>query len=143
MITDFTDRHPALSAVLITLLFTVVPGAFMLIAEYVFHGGESSAKMVFIYALVLQVVLWLKVERPVLILLPFILALLGFIVSEVVYTVSLSSAPIGAGPSPLAFLFSSALVILFGAEGAGNVGGLLAYGIIVIARKVREVIAGR
>lgn len=143
MITDFTDRRPALSAVLIVLLFTVVPGAFMLLAEQMSGGSWNTAKIVFVYALVLQVVLWLKVERPILILLPFLLALLGFIISEIVYTVSLGMAPVGAGPGPLALLFSAALVILFGAESAGSVGGLLVYGLIVIARKVREVAAER
>lgn len=143
MITDFTDRRPALSAVLITLLYTAVPGAFLLAAGYASGGSWNAEKIVVAYALVLQVILWRKVERPILILLPFLLALLGFIVSEIVYTVSLGSAPVGVGPGPLAFLFSSALVILFGSEAAGCVGGLLVYGLIVIAGKVREVFAER
>lgn len=143
MITDFTDRRPALSAVLITLLYTAVPGAFLLAAGYASGGSWNVEKIVVAYALVLQVILWRKVERPILILLPFLLALLGFIVSEIVYTVSLGSAPVGVGPSPLAFLLSSALVILFGSEAAGCVGGLLVYGLIVIVRKVREILAER
>lgn len=143
MITEFTDRRPTLSAVLIILLFTVVPGALLLLGEQIPGMGEYSAKLVFVYALVLQLILWLKVERTILIMIPFILALIGFIISEIVYTVSMSSAPIGAGPSPFAFLFSSALVIIFGIDAAASVGGLLVYALIVIARKLREVIIYR
>lgn len=143
MITEFTDRRPTLSAVLITFLFTVVPGAFLLIAERLPGLGENAAKVVFVYALVLQVILWLKVERPILNVIPLILSLLGFIISEVVYTVSMSAAPIGKGPSPLVYVFSTALVTLFGIVSAASVGGLLAYGVIVIAKKLRELIACR
>ncbi|MDE6107487.1 MAG: hypothetical protein K2F83_02285, partial [Oscillospiraceae bacterium] len=114
MINEFTDRRPKLSAALIVFLFTAVPGAFLLIAEQMPGMGENAAKIAFVYVLILQLILWLKVERPILNFLPFILALLGFIISEVVYTVSLSAAPIGAGPSPLAYVFSAALVTLFG-----------------------------
>ena len=138
MITEFTDRRPALSAVIIVLLFTLVPGAFMLMADVVSGGAWNSAAIVFAYALVLQLILWLTVERPILIMLPFIMALLGFIVSEVVYTVSEGMAPIGQGPSFPVFLFSSAVVTLFGAVGPGSVGGLLAYAVVVIVRKLRE-----
>ena len=143
MITEFTDHRPILSAVIIVLLFTLVPGAFMLITDIVSGGTWNSAVTVFVYALILQLILWLTVERPILIVLPFIMALLGFIVSEIVYTVSLSMAPIGQGPSTFAFLFSSAVVTLFGAEASGNIGGLLVYAIIVIVRKLRELVTYR
>lgn len=143
MITEFTDRHPTLSAVLIVLLYTVVPGAFMLIVQQMPEIGENSAKIAFVYALVLQVILLFKVDRPILAMLPFILALIGFIVSEIVYTLSMSIAPIGAGPSPLAFLFSSVLVILFGIVAIASVGGLLAYGVIVVVKKVWEIVVDR
>lgn len=141
MITDFTDRRPALSAVVILLLFTLVPGAILVAGEL--SGGENAAKLAFVYILVLQVILWLKVERPILVMFPFILSLLGFIVSEIVYTVSMGMAPIGEGPSAPVLLFSSALVTIFGLVAAGSVGGLLAYGIMVIFRKLRELIVQR
>ena len=143
MITEFTDRRPTLSAVIIVLLFTLLPGAFMLFTDIVSGGTWNSAATVFVYALILQLILWLTVESPILIMLPFIMALLGLIVSEIVYTVSLSMAPIGQGPSTLAFLFSSTVVTLFGAEVPGNIGGLLIYAVIVIARKLWELVACR
>lgn len=143
MIAKFTDRRPTLSAVLIVLLFTVVPGAFLLIAERIPGMGEYSAKMVFVYALVLQLLLLFKVERPILIALPFILALIGFIISEIVYTVSLGMAPAGAGPGFLAYVFSTALVTLFGIVAAGSIGGLLCYGVIAAVKKLREVVTCR
>ena len=141
MITEFTDRRPALSAVMIALLFTLVPGAFMLITDLASGGTWNSPVIVFVYALVLQLILWLTVESPALIMLPFVMALLGFIASEIGYTVSLGMAPVGQGPGILAFLCSSAVVTLFGAEASGSVGGLLLYAVIVIARKLRELIA--
>ena len=143
MINEFTDRRPALSAVLIVLLFTLVPGAVMLLATLLTGGRSNAAEIIFVYALILQLILWLKVERPILIMLPFIMALLGFIVSEIVYTVSEGMAPIGQGPSVLAFLFSSAVVTLFGHAAAGSIGGLLLYAVIVILRKLREFIIYR
>ena len=143
MMTEFTDRRPALSAVIIVLLFTLVPGAFMLITDIVSGGTWNSTTAVFVYALILQLILWLRVERPILIMLPFVMALLGLIVGEVVYTVSESMAPVGRGPGTLAFLFSSAAVTLFGAEAPGSIGGLLAYAVIVIVRKLRELAADR
>ena len=141
MITEFTDRRPALSAVIIVLLFTLVPGAFMLITDVVSGGTWNSTITVFVYAMILQLILWLTVERPILIMLPFIMALLGLIVSEVVYTVSESMAPIGRGPSVPVLLLSSAAVTLFGAEAPGSIGGLLLYAVTVIVRKVRELVA--
>ena len=140
MITEFTDRRPTLSAALIVLLFTLIPGAFMLFADMASGGTWNSVTAVFAYTLILQLILLLTVERPILIMLPFIMALLGFIVSEIVYTVSVSMAPIGQGPSTLVLLFSSAVVTLFGAEAPGCVGGLIVYAVIVIVRKLWELI---
>ena len=117
MITEFTDHRPTLSAVIIVLLFTLVPGAFMLVTDIVSGGTWNSAAAVFVYALILQLILWLTVESPILIMLPFIMALLGFIISEIVYTVSLSMAPIGQGPSTPILLFSNRLT------DAGNIKG--------------------
>ena len=141
MITEFTDRRPALSAVIIVLLFTLVPGALMLLTDIVSGGAWNPTAIVFVYAMILQLILWLTVERPILIMLPFIMALLGLVASEIVYTVSESMTPIGQGPGAPALLFSSAAVILFGAEAPGSVGGLLIYAVIVIVRKLRELFA--
>ena len=143
MITEFTDRRPALSALLIVLLFAVIPGAFMFLVTLLTGGEENGAGIVFLCALVLQLILWLKVERPILIMLPFIMALLAFIVSEIVYTVSEGMAPIGQGPSLLAAFFASALVTLFGTIAAASIGGLLLYAVILIFRKLRELIMDR
>lgn len=141
MITDFADRRPALAALVIALLFTLVPGAILVAGEL--SGGENAAKLAFVCILVLQVILWLKVERPILTMFPFILSLLGLIVSEIVYTVSMGMAPSGAGPSALVLLLSSILVTIFGLVAVGSVGGLLAYGVIVIFRKLWELAAQR
>ena len=143
MITKFTDRRPVLSTVLVVLLFTVIPAAFMLTAVLVSGGQENGAWIVFIYALVLQVILWLKVERPILIILPFIMSLLGFIAAEIIYTISEGMAPVGQGPSPMVFLLSSAVVTLFGHVAAASIGGLLLYALIVIGKKLRDLITGR
>lgn len=143
MIAEFTDRRPALSAVLIVTFFTVVPGAFMFFVKGLTGSGGDAATIIFFYALVLQLILWLRVERPILIMLPFLMALFGFIVCEIVYTISSSAALPGVGPSPLVYFLSSAVVTLFGAEASGSVGGLIVYAIIIIFKKVREVIIYR
>ena len=143
MIKEFTDRRPVLSTALVVALFTVVPGAFMLIVRAVTGSGSNASDAIFIYALILQLILWLKVERPILIVLPFIMSLIGFITAEIVYTVSQGTAPVGEGPSYLVFLFSSAVVTLFGHVAAASIGALLIYALIVIFRKVRELIMER
>ena len=140
MIKEFTDRRPALSAGLIVALFTLVPGCVMLLAALLSGGRENAAGFVLGYALLLQTLLWLKVERPILNLIPFLMSLLGLIVSEIVYTVSAGMRPVGTGPGTLAMLFSTAAVTLFGAEAAGSVGGLLLYVVISILKKLWELI---
>lgn len=143
MLTEFTDRRPALSAAVILLLFTAVPGAFLLLAELMPGLGGLVPRLVFVYVLVLQVVLWCKVERPILVMSPLILSLLGFVVSEIVYTISIATPSAGAGAHPLVVLLSSVLVTLFGMLGAASVGGLLAYGGIVILKKLWGLAARR
>ena len=119
MIKEFTDRRPALSAGLIVALFTLVPGCVMLLAALLSGGRENAAGFV---------------------LIPFLMSLLGLIVSEIVYTVSAGMRPVGTGPGALAMLFSTAAVTLFGAEAAGSVGGLLLYVVISILKKLWELI---
>ena len=139
MLNYFTDRHPALSALIIAALFTVIPSAAML-----FLGGIVNMPVViFVYALVIQVILWMTVERPILVFMPFILALVGFIVAEIIYTVSESAAAPGAGVGQTAFVVSSLIVTVFGAESAASVGAIVCYGIISLVRKIWDAIAHR
>lgn len=140
MLTEFADWHPRLSALIIAVLYTVVPGVFMLAADTLSGGRINTALIVVIYAFVLQLILWFKVERPALIMLPFGMILVGFVVCEIVYTVAMSAVAPGETPSLLAMLFSSAIVTVFGAEAAGVIGALLCYGVIVIVRKVWQII---
>ena len=140
MIKEFTDRRPALSALLVVALFTVVPGGVMCLAAALSGGRENAAGFVLVYTLLLQTLLWLKVERPILNLIPFVMSLLGLIVSEIVYTVSLSMTPVGVGPDAMAMLFSAGLVTLFGAEAAGSVGGMILYVGLAVLKKLWELI---
>ena len=143
MITKFTDRRPVLSTVLVVLLLTVVPGAFMIGASMVTGEANSGTGVVFVYALILQFIMWLKVERPILIVLPFIMSLIGLIVSEILYTVGRGVVPIGMGPSLPIRVLASEVVGLSGHVAAASIGALILYSIIVIFRKVREVIRER
>ena len=143
MITEFTNRRPVLSTVLVVLLFFLVPGAFMVGASIATGGASSGTGVIFIYALILQFILWLKVERPILIVLPFILSLIGLVVSEIVYAVGRSVFSVGLGPGPYIHLFVSGAVGLTGHVAAASVGGLILYSLVVIFRKVREVITER
>ena len=61
MITEFTDRRPTLSAVIIVLLFTLVPGALMLLTDIVSGGTWNPTAIVFVYAMIIQLILWLTV----------------------------------------------------------------------------------
>lgn len=137
---EFADWHPRLSALIIAVLYTVVPGVFMLVADTLSGGRINTALIVVIYAFAVQLVLWLKIERPALIILPFGMILVGFVACEIIYTVAMSAVAPGETPSLLAMLFSSAIVTVFGAEAAGVIGALLCYGIIVIVRKVWQMI---
>ena len=136
MIREFTDRRPALSAVIIALLFSAVPGVFILALRLLPGGasGDAGVKIVVLYAFILELLLCFQVERPIMWLLPFGLCLGGFLLAEILYTISMGLQAPGAGPSPLAFLVSSALVIVFGSEAGAVIGGLLCFGLISIVR---------
>ena len=140
---EFADWHPRLAALIIAALYTVAPGVFMLVAGTLSGGRINTALIVVIYAFVLQLILWFKIERPALIMLPFGMILVGFVACEIIYTVAMSAVAPGGAPSPLAMLFSSAIVTVFGAEAAGVVGALLCYGVVVIVRKVWQMITHR
>ena len=138
MINYFTDRHPALSAIIIAVLFTVVPSATMLAVDTATGGTVNMPVVIFLYALVIQVILWMNVERPILVFMPFIISLIGFIVAELIYTVSESTALPGAGADPVTYVASSVIVTVFGAESAASVGAIICYGIILLGRKIWE-----
>ena len=136
MINDFTDRRPRLSALIIFALFTVVPTAAMLIVDVISGGAVHMPVFIFVYALLLQTVMWLTIERPILVFMPFIMALVGFIAAEIIYTVSESSFAPGAGVGAAAYLISSVIVTVFGAEAAASVGAMICAFVIRIARKL-------
>ncbi len=138
MIQDFSDRHPALSAVTIATLFSIVPGAFLVILD-VLSGGtlnDIALKISFVYFFALELVLCFQVERPILWLLPFAMSLLGCIACEIIYTLSMGLQAPGVGPDPLGYLISSALIILFGCEAAAVVGALFCFGLISLVRSL-------
>lgn len=139
---DFTEWHPALAGWIEAALFTVVPGVFMLLSGIISSGEFNSALAVVIYAFVLQMILWIFVERMWLVWLPFIIVLGGFIVSEIVYTVSLSMNLPGEGPGMFGMIFSTAVVSVLGAEAGGIVGAifvnLIAAGVKKLCRSFRK-----
>lgn len=138
MITDFADRHPALSAWIIAALFTVVPSFFVLFL-YLLSGGKANTALICLfYALAVQLVLWLKVRRPILVALPFLIMLVGFVVSEIVYTVAMSMHAPGARIDGFAYYFSSAIVSLFGAEAVGVIVAPFIFGLICLVKKIWE-----
>ena len=143
MITEFTDRRPTLSAFILVGLCIVLPIIFTVTVNILAGNAINSAAILFFYALVIQVVLLLKVERPALIILPFICALLGFIICEIIYTVSMGMSSPGIGPSALVYYLSSVIVIVFGAESAGMIAGLFVYILITILRKLWDAVTRR
>ncbi len=133
---DFTDRRPTLSAVIIFLLYTVASTALYLGLELLFGGAVNSAAVVFVYALVIELALCLSVDRPILAFMPFLIMLCGFIASEIIYTVSMGMNAPGNGPGAAAFLISSAIVTVFGAEAAGILGAFLCFLAITVIKKL-------
>ena len=140
MLAEFADRNPRLSALIIALLYTVVPALFMLAADTLSGGRINTALILVIYAFAVQMVRWFTLERPILIMLPFGMILIGFVVCELIYTLAQSAVRPGMPPSALAVFFSSAVVTVFGAEVVGVIGALLCYGIIVTVRKFCQIL---
>ena len=138
MIREFTDRRPTASAVLLFVLFFVVPGLFLLIMSLLLpeSGDGIAISVISVYAFVLEFILLVSVERPALIGQPFIMALLGFIIAEIVYTVSESANPIGAGPGAIAFLVSNAVITILGSEVGSILAALPAYWLFLAVRKL-------
>ena len=143
MITDFADRRPALSAWIIAALFTVLPTIFVLLVDRLSGGEVNTALICLFYALAVQLVLWLTVRRPILVALPFLIMLVGFIVSEIVYTVSMSMYAPGAGVGRFAFSLSSLVVTIFGAEAVGVIVAPFVFGLICLVKKIWECIKYR
>lgn len=138
MITDFADRRPALSAWIIAALFTVIPAGFVFLVDWLSGGEVNTALICLFYALAVQLALWLTVRRPILVVLPFLIMLVGFIVSEIVYTVALSMRAPGAVVSSFAYYFSSAIVSVFGAEAVGVIVAPFVFGLVCLVKKIRE-----
>lgn len=142
-IRDFTDWHPVPSGIIIALLFTVVPGVFMLAADIISGGAFNSALVVVIYAFALQFILWLYVERMSLVWEPFAILLIGFVIAEVIYTVSIGSSDPTSAFCLMCSLISTAIIDVLGAEAGGIVGALLVYLIFIGIRKLVNTARGR
>ena len=125
MIREFTDRRPTASAVLLFVLFFVVPGLFLLIMSLLLpeSGDGIAISVISVYAFVLAFILLVSVERPALI-------------AEIVYTVSESANPIGVGPGAIAFLVSNAVITILGSEVGSILAALPAYWLFLAVRKL-------
>lgn len=143
MITEFTDRRPGLSGLIIALLVTVAPGLFLLASSLLSGGRFNADRAVLIYTFALQVLLWLKVERPILVMLPFMIALLGFVAVEILYTVAAGLRPPGMGPGMPIALLSGVLVQVFGIDAICFIAGMVAYGLIRLVKKLWELAVRR
>lgn len=142
-IRDFADRSPRLSAVIIFCLFTVIPTAFSILADIFSQGSLNSPMIIFLFALAVEFILWNCVERPILVFMPFLISLVGLILAEIVYSVSLGVAGPGGGPSATAFWLSSVMTVVFGAEAAAFVGSLALFGLEKIIVKIVDFIRER
>ena len=85
MIKDFVDRHTALSTVLIVLFTSAVPGALTYCNTMLFGGTFPIARVIFALVFILDVIIWLTVERPILAVLPFLVGLFGVVACEMFY----------------------------------------------------------
>lgn len=137
MIDDFTDRRPVLSGVLIALLFTLVPAVFIIIEAILPWVELNTAAILIVYAIVIQGILSLKVERMSLVMLPFVITVIAVLICELVYFISAGLHPPAEGPGEIAYMFSSVLVAVFGPEAVGVVISLLVCSLISTVRELR------
>lgn len=143
MITDFADRHPAVTAWIIAALFTVLPASFMFLVDWLSDGEVNTALICLFYAFAVQLVLWLTVRRPILVVMPFLIIVIGFVVSEILYTVAISMQTPGAGVGRVVLSLCSAIVTVFGAEAVGVLVAPFVFGLICIVKKICECIRYR
>ena len=134
MINVYTERYPVLSGFIVAGLFTVVPGAIMLITKAITGSAGDAGNFIFVYALALELFMCFTVGRFSLLILPFGMALGGFIIAEIIYTISEGLAPQGVGPDAVTFWISSFLVTLFGMESAAVVAAPFCYGLLALLR---------
>lgn len=137
MITDFTDRRPVLSGVLITMLFTLIPAVFVIAEPLIPWVELNTAAVLIVYAIVLQSVLSLNVERMSLVMLPFAIMLVAVIVCELIFLISVGFNPPGADPDAFMYMFSSVIVMIFGPEMVGVASALIVCSVISIIRELR------
>lgn len=143
MITDFADRHPAITAWIIAGLFTVLPAGFIFLVDWLSGGEVNTALICLFYALAVQLVLWLTVRRPILVVMPFLIIVIGFVVSEILYTVAISLQTPGAGIGRVVLSLSSAIVVVFGAQAVGVLVAPFLFGLICLVKKIWECIKYR
>lgn len=143
MIRDFTDRCPKASAAIITVLFTLVPMTLTLASQYIFGERLNVPLLIFIYSLIIEFIMWETIERMILIFFPFMMMLIGFISAEIIYTLSETASIPGMGPDPVVYLISSLMVTVFGAEAAGFIGAIVLHALVVIGKKLCELIKER
>ena len=134
MLNIYSERYPVLSGFIVAGLFTVVPGAVMLITQAITGDAGNAGNFIFLYALALELFMCFTIGRFSLLVLPFGMSLVGFIIAEIIYTVSQGLSPQGIGPDPITFWISSFLVTLFGVVSAGVLAAPFCYGFIALLR---------
>ena len=138
MIRSFTDRKPGVSAALIAVFFFAVPGVLMFADDMLFRGALHMASVFFFLSIAAQTVMIATVERPILVMEPFLLGLVCLIVSDVAYFVSESAAAPGTGPSAAVYIASAYGVSVGGGNAAAAVGALIVYFVLLAGRKIYE-----
>ncbi len=138
MIKSFTDRRPGVSAALIAVFFFAVPGVLMFADDMLFRGALHMASVFFFLSLAAQTVMMAAVERPILIMEPFLLGLALLVVADVAYYASMAAGAPGAGPSYAVYVASAYGVSVGGGNAAAAVGALILHFLILAGRKIYE-----
>ena len=132
-----------LSGWVITMLFTVLPLAVMVLCKLIVGDAFNIELIILIYAFLLQLILWRNVEQFILVMLPFILMLLGLILGEIGATIAQGLPQAYALSGALSYLAASALIDLCGTEVCGILGALLVNALISLGRFIWENVTDR
>ncbi len=139
---EITDRRPVLSGWVITILYTALPLAVMVLCKLAAGDAFNIELIVLIYAFALQLILWRNVERFILVMLPFVLMLIGLILGEIVATICGGLPARYDTVSGIFYLLATVVIQLCGAEVCGILGALLVNALINLGHFIYETVTG-
>lgn len=137
MISDFFYRHSKLTAFIIVLLLTVIPGIAVYVGLKVLGDSPALNYAVLIYALILELIICINCDRFFYAVLPFVVIVVGVLLCEGVYLAAQVAVQSG-GSGAVQFKMTSFGIVLFGSEFVGVVAGIVAYAVVSLIKSFFE-----